>query len=162
MDNDDRKIILLFGNDASCNPQDERGRTPFHDLALTQGESPKADEEFACGAKQMIEVLNSSNKIEFSILDKDKEGNTAIDLALKINPEVEAVKKIFIKFSLIADPKLVKPFDLTPSLSAFWDDELIQTNTSNKTSNTAAFFQTPSSNSATYDEQNVQSRPRFN
>jgi|GEM_PF-4878832 len=32
MDNDDRKIILLFGNDASCNPQDEMQQINRHRL----------------------------------------------------------------------------------------------------------------------------------
>ena len=169
MDNEDRKIILLFGDDANCNPQDELGRTPLHDLAIKQGELPEFDAELASGAEQMINIfLNPGAGIKFGILDKDKEGNTALDLALKVNPDsVKSVKKVFIKNSLSADPKLAKPSSLTSDLSAYWDEcarELQSINSQTSTSsNSAAFFQTPtSSNSSTYDEHNVQARPRFN
>lgn len=123
MDNEGGEIILLFGNDASCNPQDELGRTPFHDLAMKQGESPEFDAELASGAEQMISIfLNPEAGIKFSILDQDKKDNTALDLALKINPEVDAVKKVFIKYTLLAYPNLAKPASLTPELSAYWDE----------------------------------------
>lgn len=170
MDNEDQKIILLFGNDSNCNPQDELGRTPLHDFAMTQGKSPEADAEFASGAEQMISIfLNPEVGIKFDILDKDKDGNTALDLALKVNPDsVKSVKKVFIKYSLSADPKLAKPSSLAPDLSTYWDEcarELqLKTNSQISTSSSsAAFFQTSTSaNSATYVKDNVQTKPRFN
>lgn len=130
MDNEDQKIILLFGNDSNCNPQDELGRTPLHDFAMTQGKSLEADAEFASGVK--------------------------------------SVKKVFIKNSLSADPKLAKPSSLAPDLSSYGDEcarELqLKTNSQISTSSSsAAFFQTSTSaNSATYVKDNVQTKPRFN
>lgn len=171
MDNDDRKIILLFGNDTSCNPQDEQGRTPFHDLAMTQGTSAEADAEFASAAEQMINIfLNSGAGIKFGILDKDQEGHTALDLALKVNPDsVKSVKKVFIKYSLSADPKLTKPSSLASDLSAYWDTCKLaseQLNSQASTSNSSAvFFKAAApANTSTYkkeDQAQQINQPRF-
>jgi hypothetical protein len=160
-------IILPFENVANPH-RDEQGRTPLHNFATIQGTSPESDAEFAGEAEHMIDIFLNSG---VGILDKDIDGNTALDLALKINPAVKSVKEVFIKRSLLADLKLDKPSSLTSDLSTYWDEcirnQQPKTKSQQSTSSSStAFFKAPApSNAATYDakeKDDVHKRHRLN
>lgn len=65
------------------------------------------------------------------------------------------LKKLFIKYSLLSDPKLTKSFSLAADLSVYWDECIralrLKTDSQTSTSSSsAAFFKAPA-NTATYD-----------
>jgi ankyrin repeat protein len=162
MDTEDREIILLFGNGANPNPRDEQGRTPLHDLAMGKGVVGPITREYVDATANMIDIF-FKNGAKFDI--KDNNDKTPLDLALEHAPDL--LTKVFIKYTLLQNPSLVKPNfpDIKFELSFFWDtckkeiSQQLKTNLQPSTSS-AAFFQTPTpSNSPTYVEEKEVEQP---
>lgn len=158
-------IILPFENIANPH-RDEQGRTPLHDFALGKGVVGAMTLEYINAAEDMLKTF-FANKAKFDIQDND--GKTPLDLALEGNSVL--LKKLFITYSLLANPELAKPSSLAADLSAYWDEcirvQQLKTDSQQSTSSSsAAFFKAPASaNAASYDakeKDDAHKRPRLN